>query len=210
MDSTNITNHLISLFQQVTLYGVTDENTDELQEVLITILDSNDPALFNNLILTNLIYILELNEPSILMKHLITEVKLKSLRLIYTNRIQIMGMGTPTAQKSAPTLMTAMPKECCKKEEELPLFTNLSSLPKEGSYSRAKKIIRKDGKEFINIYRIDHTGQAIELLESKEKLVDDELHRLNNNIIERVLENIDKHHEQSTPPATAPLTEQDL
>lgn len=195
MDHNSITNDLTALFQDVALNGVTNDNVDIIANLFMIILDDNNFTIFNNPLIANLIYLIEMNESSILIKHLVTEFKLKSLRLIYTNKNSLMqeDCAAPSSQKQC----------CTENEEDLPLFTNLIDLPPEGSFSRAKKIEEINGKKIIKTYRINHRGQAVELLGVEEQDFNKELEQLNDSVIERVLKGV-------TNAKKTPLTEDDL
>lgn len=192
MDTNSITNNLNRLFQEVTLNSITSENVGAIELFLTSIIDSNNYQIFNDHMFLNLIFLLETQESSsYVIKHLLREVKLKSLRLMYT-------------QGSAETS-----NECCynqQEREELPWFTDLPALPAEGEISFAKTITQQDGQEIIKTYKIDHTGRALELVNTEINEYNEELETLNDSMLERVLKNIN----DTTLSDFVPLTEDDL
>lgn len=202
MDYNSISDYLITLFQDVSLNGVNDSNLQDIESSLTMVLDSDDIKLFNHIALVNLLYLLDSsNTSTILIHRLVAELKLKSLRLIYTGRINLAitedtkcCMGRPSEKKTT--------------QEELPLLKNLPSLPPYGEVGigRTKTLIGS-GEELITEYEIDHTGQALKVLSSYRQKID-ELTELNDNVFDRVLKSIDEKESQHTTAAV--LTEADL
>jgi len=88
----------------------------------------------------------------------------------------------------------------------LPWFTDLPALPAEGEISFAKTITQQDGQEIIKTYKIDHTGRALELVNTEINEYNEELETLNDSMLERVLKNIN----DTTLSDFVPLTEDDL
>ncbi len=206
MDYNSIINNLNTAFQNIVLEGATENNLELITSTLLDVVDTTDLAIFNSPLLNNLIYFLEINHIStILISQLISEIKLKSLRLIYTNKNKIL------LNDEANTI--EVKNNASNADDELPRFTSLPSLPEVGSYGRAKMVSYKDGKEQIKTYRIDHTGQAIELLEIEEHPHHD-FSQLNDNVIDRVLSEMDNPNSKrcKAPEVrkTKPLTEEDL
>lgn len=202
MDYNSISDYLITLFQDVSLNGVNDNNLQDIESSLTMVLDSDDIKLFNHIALVNLIYLLDSSTTSTILIHrLVAELKLKSLRLIYTGRINLTitedtkcCMGRPSEEKTT--------------QEELPLLKNLPSLPPYGEVGIGRtKTLVGSGEELITEYEIDHTGQALKVLSSYRQKID-ELTELNDNVFDRVLKSIDEKESQQT--TTAVLTEADL
>ena len=86
MDTNFSSNNLNQLFQDVTLTSVNDRNVLQIETFLTNLIDSNDYEVFNSPIFMNFIFLLDSSETSFIIKHLIREIKLKSLRLVYTSK----------------------------------------------------------------------------------------------------------------------------
>ena len=202
MDYNSISDYLITLFQDVSLNGVNDSNLQNIESGLTMVLDSDDIKLFNHIALVNLIYLLDSsNTSTILIHRLVAELKLKSLRLIYTGRINL-------AITEDAKCCTGHPSEKKTTKEELPLLKNLPSLPPYGEIGIGRtKTLVGSGEELITEYEIDHTGQALRVLSSYRQKIN-ELVELNDNVFDRVLNDInEKESQQNTAIA---LTEADL
>lgn len=202
MDANSITNYLNEVFQEIAINGVTSQNSNAIEAFLIEILDSGDYSIFTSTLFLNLIFLLETKETSLIIKHLVQEVKLKSLRVVYTSGSNY-DSGVSTAA------VTANNNQCCNNkssdEDELPFFEGLD-LPPEGMNAFAKKIDIEDGKEVVRTYLIDHTGQALQLLNVEVKEFIEDLSKLNNNLLDQTYDVI-KNQEISD---NVPLTEDDL
>lgn len=181
MDGNCIIVNLSNVFQEVAVNGVNDQNIEAITEVLALVVDSNDLTVFNSPLLHNLFYILENNNTSsIVLRQLIAEIKLKSVRLIYTgkNKVLITGEEAKTCVANETT--------------DLPKFTNLSQLPAKGTYARARHVVTEGDVERISVYKIDHTGQAVELVETLTRsLSKADVTNLNDNVVDRVLKEMD-------------------
>lgn len=201
MDANSITNYLNEVFQEIAINGITAQNSNAVEAFLIEILDSGDYSIFTNTLFLNLIFLLETKETSLIIKHLVQEVKLKSLRVVYTS-------GT-NYENSVNYNSSNNNSQCCNNksfdEDELPLFEGLD-LPPEGMNAFAKKIDVEDGKEVVRTYLIDHTGQALQLLNVEIKEFIEDLSKLNNNLLDQTYDII-KNQEISE---NVPLTEDDL
>lgn len=115
MDGNRIIVNLSNIFQDVALNGVNDQNIEAITEVLALVVDSNDLTIFNSPLLHNLFYILENNNTSsIILQQLIAEIKLKSVRLIYTGKNKVLITGEE--EKACVTTYEIT---------DLPKFTNL-------------------------------------------------------------------------------------
>lgn len=184
MDQNNATNNLNRLFQEVTLTSVNENNIMEIENLLISIIDNNNYSFFNNPIFINFIFLLDnIDNTSLVVKHLIKEIKLKSLRLLYTDCNKVEDV-------------------CCEEEvEKLPVLTGLPSYPQKGKTGIART--REDNGDFVVIktYKIDHTGQAIELVKIEKEDKRNEIKILNDSMIERALNEYN---------GSVPLTEDDL
>ena len=202
MDANSITNYLNEVFQEIAINGVTSQNSNAVEAFLIEILDSGDYSIFTSTLFLNLIFLLETKETSLIIKHLVQEVKLKSLRVVYTSGSNY-DSGVSTAA------VTTNNNQCCNNkssdENELPFFEGLD-LPPEGMNAFAKKIDIEDGKEVVRTYLIDHTGQALQLLNVEVKEFIEDLSKLNNNLLDQTYDVI-KNQEISD---NVPLTEDDL
>ena len=201
MDANSITNYLNEVFQEIAINGITSQNSNAVEAFLIEILDSGDYSIFTSTLFLNLIFLLETKETSLIIKHLVQEVKLKSLRVVYTS-------GT-NYENSVNYDSSNDNSQCCNNkssdEDELPLFEGLD-LPPEGMNAFAKKIDIEDGKEVVRTYLIDHTGQALQLLNVEIKEFIEDLSKLNNNLLDQTYDVI-KNQEISE---NVPLTEDDL
>lgn len=202
MDHNSISDYLITLFQDVSLNGVNDSNLQDIESGLIMVLDSDDIKLFNHIALVNLIYLLDSsNTSTILIHRLVAELKLKSLRLIYTGRINL-----AVTEDAKCCMGRSLEKKTT--QEELPLLKNLPSLPPYGEVGIGRtKTLVGSGEELITEYEIDHTGQALKVLSSYRQKIN-ELAELNDNVFDRVLKSIDEKESQQT--TTAVLIEADL
>lgn len=200
MDGNRIIVNLSNIFQDVALNGVNDQNIETITEVLSLVVDSNDLTVFNSPLLHNLFYILENNNTSsIILQQLITEIKLKSVRLIYTGKNKV--------------LITGEEEKACVPNEttDLPKFTNLSQLPARGTYARARHVVTEGDTERIYVYKIDHTGQAVELVETLTRsLSKADVTNLNDNVVDRVLKEMDNPGAKRVSKAKPVLTENDL
>ena len=166
MERESFKSNLIAAFQDVSVNGVTEINADIIQSMLMNVLDSNDISLFTDPVLTNLIFLLDLNASSILIQHLIHEFKLKSLRLLYT-----------------------MAQQFEEEPQDLPMFTDLPNLPAPGTLGQARRVERFSDKEIVTTYEIDHTGQALRLVSVEEIATSkSDLDTLNNNVIDLTLQ----------------------
>ena len=203
MDANSITNYLNEVFQEIAINGVTSQNSNAIEAFLIEILDSGDYSIFTSTLFLNLIFLLETKETSLVIKHLVQEVKLKSLRIVYTSG------SSYDSNISTTAVTTTNNNQCCNNkssdEDELPLFEGLD-LPPEGMNAFAKKIDIEDGKEVVRTYLIDHTGQALQLLNVEIKEFIEDLSKLNNNLLDQTYDVI-KNQEISE---NVPLTEDDL
>ena len=191
MDANVSSNNLNQLFQDVTLASVNDRNILQIETFLTNLIDSNDYEVFNNPILMNFIFLLDSSETSFIIKHLVREIKLKSLRLVYTSK-----------QRQDDEV-----NKCCMREEELPLFTDLPSLPPPGETSFARQVYQENGNEIIKTYLIDHTGQALELVSVETNEYESEFATLNDSVIERAVREVNGEDPLSL---LVPLTEDDL
>ena len=191
MDANFSSNNLNQLFQDVTLASVNDRNILQIETFLTNLIDSNDYEVFNNPILMNFIFLLDSSETSFIIKHLVREIKLKSLRLVYTSK-----------QRQDDEV-----NKCCMREEELPLFTDLPSLPPPGETSFARQVYQENGNEIIKTYLIDHTGQALELVSVETNEYESEFATLNDSVIERAVREVNGEDPLSL---LVPLTEDDL
>lgn len=200
MDGNSIIVNLSNIFQDVALNGVNDQNIETITEVLSLVVDSNDLTVFNSPLLHNLFYILENNNTSsIILQQLITEIKLKSVRLIYTGKNKV--------------LITSEEEKACVPNEttDLPKFTNLPQLPARGTYARARHVVTEGDTERIYVYKIDHTGQAVELVETLTRsLSKADVTNLNDNVVDRVLKEMDNPGAKRVSKAKPVLTENDL
>lgn len=203
MDANSITNYLNEVFQEIAINGVTSQNSNAIEAFLIEILDSGDYSIFTSTLFLNLIFLLETKETSLVIKHLVQEVKLKSLRIVYTSG------SSYDSNISTTAVTTTNNNQCCNNkssdEDELPLFEGLD-LPPEGMNAFAKKIDIEDGKEVVRTYLIDHTGQALQLLNVEIKEFIEDLSKLNNNLLDQTYEMTMKQ----TISEGVPLTEDDL
>lgn len=191
MDTNFSSNNLNQLFQDVTLTSVNDRNILQIEAFLTNLIDSNDYEVFNSPILMNFIFLLDSSETSFIIKHLVREIKLKSLRLVYTSK-----------QRQDNEIIG-----CSMQEEELPLFTDLPSLPALGETSFARQIYQENGNEIIKTYLIDHTGQALELVNVETNEYESEFATLNDSVIERAVKEVNGKDPLSS---LVPLTEDDL
>lgn len=204
MDGNSIIVNLSNIFQDVALNGVNDQNIEAITEVMALVVDSNDLTVFNSPLLHNLFYILEnSNTSSIILQQLIAEIKLKSVRLIYTGKNKVLIMGEEEK--------TCIPNEAT----DLPKFTNLPQLPAPGSYARARHVVVEGDVERTFVYRIDHTGQAIELVETfTRSLSKADVTNLNDNVVDRVLREMEspgaRHVSKANTALKPALTENDL
>lgn len=191
MDTNFSSNNLNQLFQDVTLTSVNDRNVLQIETFLTNLIDSNDYEVFNSPIFMNFIFLLDSSETSFIIKHLIREIKLKSLRLVYTSK-----------QRQDNEIVG-----CSMQEEELPLFTDLPSLPPPGETSFARQVYQENGNEIIKTYLIDHTGQALKLVNVETNEYESEFATLNDNVIERAVREVNGKDPLSS---LVPLTEDDL
>lgn len=201
MDGNRIIVNLSNIFQDVALNGVNDQNIEAITEVLALVVDSNDLTIFNSPLLHNLFYILENNNTSsIILQQLIAEIKLKSVRLIYTGKNKVLITGEEE-------------KACVTTNEitDLPKFANLPQLPARGTYARARHVVTEGDTERIYVYKIDHTGQAVELVETLTRsLSKADVTNLNDNVVDRVLKEMDNPGAKRVSKAKPVLTENDL
>lgn len=88
METKNINDYLNQFFQEITLYGLNDNNSHNIEVFLTSLIDTNENNIFNNILLYNFINLLNNQDSStFLINHLIKEVELKGLRLTYKNII---------------------------------------------------------------------------------------------------------------------------
>lgn len=194
MDRNNCIDHLNYLFQHLTMFPLTEESENQVEALLVTVLDSNNVEIFYNPLFQNFIHLLDMKEDSsFIILHLLKEIKLKSLRLIYMN-------GTALTE-DADT-------ECsCEVKEELPQFDNVQ-LPEPGKKGRVNLIEFKDDKKLTHVYEINSEGvttrkikTVVEPNPDYESGKDAEV--LNNSLLGKIME---KEKRQ----AAALLTEDDL
>lgn len=191
MDYNSLNLNLTNLFQRIAITNeITEDFVNDVQNILIEIVDGADVSIFNSALLTNFIYLVENTNSTPVIKHLITELKLKSLRLIYTGVNNVFTEITP-----AP-------------EEELPKFTDIAQLPPPGQFSHVKHVLRDGDDEITTTYRVDSTGQAVSIVNVSKTKINRDLDRFNDNIIERVLTEIDQH--KNTAGLKTPISENDL
>lgn len=209
MEHNNFTTNLIAVFQDVSLNGITENNIDAIQEVLTYALDSNNTSIFKDLTLINLIYLLDINSSSILIRHLVTEFKFKSLRLMYVDSSNINDCET-----CMPNEASEQQTDICinSNDDEMPDFSHLPNLPPKGQLGKARHIVSDGKNEIVKIYTVDHTGKALELVDSftnvKNKM---SLNDLNDNVIDKVLAKVEKHKAaKGKAILETPLTENDL
>ena len=88
MDAYNsINNFLISLFQNVSAFGITEENKNQIEQFFVTILDTPDINAFKNPLLFQLILLLKREKNSNkVIDLLIEEIELKSVRVLFTSK----------------------------------------------------------------------------------------------------------------------------
>ncbi len=152
MDQYNHLDHLNYLFQYLTINPLTEESESQVEELLITILDSNDMEIFYNPLFQNFIHLLDMKEDSsFIILHLLKEIKLKSLRLIYIN---------------GPSLTEPC---CCTEEEvydeELPQFDNVI-LPEPGKRGQINVIEFQDDKKITHVYEVNEKGVTTKKLKT--------------------------------------------
>ena len=199
MDANCITDYLNEIFQEIAINGITLQNSNAIEEFLIKILDSEDYSVFTSTLFLNLIFLLETKDTSLIIKHLVQEVKLKSLRIIYTSGSNYENNNSFSNKQNCDNNTN------CSDEEELPFFEDLD-LPPKGKNAFAKTIVVENGKEIIKTYLIDHTGQALQLLNTEVKEFIEDLNKLNNNLLDQTYEMTMKQ----TISEGVPLTEDDL
>jgi hypothetical protein len=128
-----------------------------------------------------LVFLIETKESSLIIKHLLSEIKLKSLRSIYLAKNETGVKEKDSLQKEISQNTESV---CCgKDEDELPCFPELD-LPPEGYLSKAQQVLYENGKEIIKTFMIDHTGQAVQILNIEVNETDEELDKLNNNLLD--------------------------
>ena len=207
MEHNNFTNNLILVFQDVSLNGITEDNLDAIQDVLTYALDNSDASIFKDMTLINLIYLLDINSPSVLIRHLLTEFKYKSLRLTYTN----LG-NTESCDTCSPSKPSTQDIKACTNNDEMPDFSDLPNLPPKGQIGKARYIVNDGKNEIVKIYTVDHTGKALELVDSLTNTKNKpSLNDLNDNVIDKVLAKVEKHQAaKGKAVLETPLTEDDL
>ena len=185
MDINNTRDNLNTLFQEIVSTSVNDTNISQIETFLINIIDGKDYEIFSDLTFINLIFLLDSStQTTFLLKHLINEIKQKSLRLLYTNG--------------------GSQEECCDKKE-FPVFDNLPSYPPVGQTSRAKRAYEDGDDLVVETYIIDHTGKALELVSIERQEHNEQFDALNDSILERALKSIPEQLSSNVP-----LTEDDL
>lgn len=154
MDGNNYIDHLNYLFQYLTLNPLTEESENQVEALLIAILDSNNVEIFYNPLFQNFIHLLDMKEDSsFIILHLLKEIKLKSLRLIYTSGEQLATIESEAC-------------DCEESDEELPQFDNIK-LPEPGKKGRINVIEIQDDKKITHTYEINSEGVTVKKLCTK-------------------------------------------
>ena len=177
METNNRKNHLIKLFQAITLYGLNDENlAKDIENFFIEILDNKDcESIFNDTLLYKFLLILKQQDQlSFVISFLIKELELKSLRLEYTKLEKVeqcQNIKNENGNLSTP--------------EKLPRIKDSKLWPEEGKTAIVKLMeTTEDGqKEKESTYEIDSQGQALRLVSRYLRPISDSA--LNETILNR-------------------------
>lgn len=180
-------NNLIDLFQKVSLSPLNQELLIQIEQALEEILDSKDYSIFNSLLLHNFILLLRNKESSsFYLNHLIHEIELKSLRLVYSNRVPLEEKVNKTqisCCENSSNKVNQIPEEFVNKpkikieknpqirKEEIPDLSNVKR-PPQGSLSLVKDIKFFNDQKITTTFSINHEGQVVECVERIYETID--------------------------------------
>lgn len=113
MDAYNsINNFLISLFQNVSTFGITEENKNQIEQFFVTILDTPDTNAFKNPLLFQLILLLKREKNSNkVIDLLIEEIEVKAVRVLFTSKNLLQESNSPCCEAPKTQSQTLPPPE---------------------------------------------------------------------------------------------------
>lgn len=94
MEQKSLRDYLNQFFQEITLNGLTEENLNNIEVFLSQVIDSSEVNIFGDILIYNFLNLLKnQNSSTFILNHLIKEVELKGLRLVYLGMANGMGQG---------------------------------------------------------------------------------------------------------------------